>query len=263
MLGELVHRCLHLVGQDGSALLQQGYLAAGIDVFTHGARGESAKPFDLNPGYARCVAAMSAVLGRALTISVTADPSLAKLLWRTARKPGTNHAGLSHIVSRMAKRKTSNPHHERAMGVLKQFRIIYGSVRQHFLQIERICGVSGSQLWILQEAQKTPGVGVSEVAIRLSIHQSTCSQLVDKLVKRRMIKKTPSKEDQRRVGLHVMKAGEKAIACAPGPAQGLLPDALGSLSPKELSALSKCLSHLIGVMDIEDAESLAKPLSEM
>ena len=85
--------------------------------------------------------------------------------------------------------------------VLKKFRLIFGSVRQHFREVEQTCGVSGSQLWILQEVSNTPGIGVSELAGRLSIHQSTCSQLVEKLVGRGLLIKERSVEDQRRVGL--------------------------------------------------------------
>lgn len=54
--------------------------------------------------------------------------------------------------------------------VLKKFRVIYGSVRQHFREIEQTCGVTGSQLWIMQEISATPGVGISELAEKLSIH---------------------------------------------------------------------------------------------
>ena len=85
--------------------------------------------------------------------------------------------------------------------VLKKFRIIFGSVRQHFREIEQTCSVTGSQLWVLQEVSTTPGIGVSELSERLSIHQSTASQLVEKLVGRNLIIKERSKEDQRRVGL--------------------------------------------------------------
>ena len=56
-----------------------------------------------------------------------------------------------------------------ALAVLKQFRLIFGSVRQHFREVEQCCGVSGSQLWLLHEIAHTPGVGVSELAGRLSI----------------------------------------------------------------------------------------------
>ena len=69
------------------------------------------------------------------------------------------------------------------MAVLRSFRVIFGSVRQHFREVEKTCGVSGSQLWILQEVSRNGGIGVSDLASRLAIHQSTCSQLVDKLVR--------------------------------------------------------------------------------
>src|ERR1700722_19554262 len=55
-------------------------------------------------------------------------------------------------------------HKKLTLDVLKQFRLIYGSVRHHFRQIEETCGVSGSQLWMLHELQKAPGMGVTEVA---------------------------------------------------------------------------------------------------
>ena len=80
-----------------------------------------------------------------------------------------------------------------SLQVLKKFRIIFGSVRQHFREVEETCGITGSQLWIMQEVADTPGIGVSDLADNLSIHQSTCSQLVEKLVARKLIDKERSK----------------------------------------------------------------------
>lgn len=89
----------------------------------------------------------------------------------------------------------NNQEQELPLQVLKKFRIIYGSIRQQFRSVEQSCGVTGSQLWILQEVAKTPGIGVSVLAKRLSIHQATCSLLVEKLVTRALINKQRSKED--------------------------------------------------------------------
>ncbi|MCM8611969.1 MAG: MarR family winged helix-turn-helix transcriptional regulator [Candidatus Accumulibacter sp.] len=58
-------------------------------------------------------------------------------------------------------------------------------------------------MWILQEVQRLPGLGVTDLAALLAIHQSTCSQLVEKLVARGYLIKTRRHEDQRRVGLHL------------------------------------------------------------
>ena len=147
--------------------------------------------------------------------------------------------------------------------VLKKFRLIYGSVRQHFREVEQTCGVSGSQLWILQEVANTPGIGVSELAGRLSIHQSTCSQLVEKLVARNLMVKERSVEDQRRVGLRLTETTQTLLANAPGPAAGVLPEALTALPDAVLETLDAALAEVIGQLRDRDEKLADKPLADM
>ncbi len=150
-----------------------------------------------------------------------------------------------------------------SLQVLKKFRIIYGSVRQHFREIEQTCGVTGSQLWILQEVANDPGLGVSVLAERLSIHQSTGSQLVEKLVGRHLIIKERSKEDQRRVGLWLTAEALELLKNSPGPAEGILPEALQALSESALLTLDKSLIEVIGQLRIRDDKFADKPLSDL
>ncbi len=150
-----------------------------------------------------------------------------------------------------------------SLQVLKRFRIIYGSVRQHFREVEQSCGVTGSQLWILQEVANTPDIGVSELAERLSIHQSTCSQLVEKLVTRGLIIKERSKEDQIRVGLYLTEEATQILGNAPGPAEGILPEALQALPESALLSLDKALIEVIGQLRIRDDKLADKPLSDL
>jgi DNA-binding MarR family transcriptional regulator len=150
-----------------------------------------------------------------------------------------------------------------SLQVLKKFRIIYGSIRQQFREVEQTCGVTGSQLWILQEVAKTPDIGVSELAERLSIHQSTCSQLVEKLATRGLIKKERSKEDQRRVGLSLTEEAEKILKNAPGPAEGILPEALQALPEAALQGLDNALIDVIGQLRMRDDKLADRPLSDL
>lgn len=150
-----------------------------------------------------------------------------------------------------------------SLQVLKKFRIIYGSVRQQFREIEQTCGVTGSQLWILQEVGNTPGIGVSELSDRLSIHQSTGSQLVEKLANRGLINKERSKEDQRRVGLWVSEEASSLLKNAPGPAEGLLPEALQALSTPALLDLDNSLLEVIGQLHTRDDKLADMPLSDL
>jgi DNA-binding MarR family transcriptional regulator len=150
-----------------------------------------------------------------------------------------------------------------SLEVLKKFRIIYGSVRQHFRDVEKTCGVSGSQLWIMQEIANTSGIGVSELAERLSIHQSTCSQLVEKLVARKLIIKERSREDQRRVGLRLSEAAAKLIKNAPGPTEGVLPEALSALSAEAMQSLDLALEKVIKQLQYRDDKLATRPLSDL
>jgi len=150
-----------------------------------------------------------------------------------------------------------------SLQALKKFRIIYGAVRQHFREIEQSCGVTGSQLWVMQEIANTAGIGVSELAERLSIHQSTCSQLVEKLVTRKLITKERSKEDQRRVGLRLTAQAAALIKGAPGPADGVLPQALRALSAEAIHALDLSLENVIKQLKITDDKLAEKPLSDL
>lgn len=162
-----------------------------------------------------------------------------------------------------AGRGTRQQHAALALEVLKQFRLIYGSVRQHFRRVEEACGVTGSQLWLMQEIARTPGVGVSELARRLSIHQTTCSQLVEKLVSGGHVRKTRSTEDQRRVGLTLSKRATRALKSAPGPAEGVLPEALAELPGPALESLSRQLLKVIAELHLRDERSAGKPLADL
>jgi DNA-binding MarR family transcriptional regulator len=150
-----------------------------------------------------------------------------------------------------------------AFAVLKQFRLIYGSVKQHFREVENSCGVSGSQLWLLHEIAHTPGVGVSALAERLSIHQSTCSQLVDKLETRGLVSKQRRQDDQRRVGLLLTDKAAAVLAAAPGPVEGVLPQALQGLTDDTLQQLHASLADVIAQLVVRDERSADKPLADL
>jgi MarR family transcriptional regulator, organic hydroperoxide resistance regulator len=110
---------------------------------------------------------------------------------------------------------------------------------------------------------RTPDVGISELAERLSIHQSTWSQPVEKLVLRRFVVKERSVQDQRRAGLTLIKRANKLIASAPGPAEWVFPDALKALTEGELSDQNRALSNVIAQSHIRDVRFADKPLADL
>lgn len=150
-----------------------------------------------------------------------------------------------------------------AKDALKQFRIIFGTVRQHFREIESSCGISGSQLWLLHEISTHPDLGVSRLAENLAIHQSTCSLLVEKLVKKQLVEKQRLAEDQRKVGLIVTPAGQAVLAKAPQPVDGILPQVLASLDIPALENLNSALTMVINKLDNQSNTLADQPLADL
>ena len=150
-----------------------------------------------------------------------------------------------------------------ALGVLQQFRVIYGSMRRHFREVEERCGLSGSQMWVLQEAHRQPEIGIGQLAVHLGIHQSTCSLMVDKLVGAGLLVKTRKAGDQRRVGLCLTDRGTATLARLPGPAEGILPQALSSIPEVALKTLNINLAELIANLSECDDQAKGTLLADM
>ena len=159
--------------------------------------------------------------------------------------------------------KDDSPRVQLALDVLQQFRVIYGSMRQHFRDVEIRCGLPGSQMWVLQEVQQNPNIGITEIAGRLGVHQSTCSLLVDKLVERGCVCKVRRQSDRRRIGLQLCAPGLAALSRLPGPAEGILPAAISSLPAVVMKTLNINLEELIGNLSLKDDSFAATPLADI
>lgn len=129
--------------------------------------------------------------------------------------------------------------------VLRQFRVVFNSVRSHFQRIERRIGVGGAQLWAMSVIRERPRIGMNDLARAMDIHQSTASNLVKGLVERGLVEVARSGIDRRAVHLALRPAGSRLLRRAPGPLAGVLPDALAALDAKALGRLERDLSLLI------------------
>ena len=111
--------------------------------------------------------------------------------------------------------------------------------------------------------QRSPEIGIGELASRMGIHQSTCSLLVDKLVALGCLDKRKKQSDQRRVGLCLADRGREALAALPGPAEGILPEALSAVPLAVLKTLHINLDELLRHLPGKDDKFASMPLADM
>ncbi|MEO7338879.1 MAG: MarR family winged helix-turn-helix transcriptional regulator [Caldimonas sp.] len=150
---------------------------------------------------------------------------------------------------------------ESAVRVLRQFRVVFNSVRSHFQRVEKEAGVGGAQLWALSLVGASPDIGVGDLAHGMDIHQSTASNLVRALIERELLSARKRVDDRRAVQLRVTAAGARVLRRAPGPLTGVLPQALASLDSRTLGRLDSSLGALITALGA-DARAKRIPLGD-
>ena len=139
------------------------------------------------------------------------------------------------------------------LSVLQRFRVLIRTAQRHSQWIERQSGVTGAQLWALQELSEVSGLRVGELANRMALHQSTASNMVDRLETGGLIRKERSSVDQRVVRLYLTEEGVAMLGRAPSPARGVLPEALRLLDPGALNRLQDELDGvLLQIRDLDE-----------
>lgn len=139
-----------------------------------------------------------------------------------------------------------------AVQVLRRFRLVFNAVKTHFRQVEKKAGVGGAQVWALAIVRDAPGIGVSELARSMDIHQSTASNLIRSLVEQQLLAAEKDGIDRRAVQLRVLPAGLKVLKRAPGPFTGVLPQALAGLDRPTLKRLDRDLGKLIEALGADE-----------
>lgn len=158
---------------------------------------------------------------------------------------------------------TALPASPQVLETLRKFRLVVGAVRQHSRALEKACGMSGTQVWMLATIAERPDIRVSELGQALSIHVSTTSNLLDRMARAGLIERMRSEEDRRVVRLRLTDAGRAAIERAPKPLTGPISDALGKMPAGALAKLDASLAVLIDHMSEIDQRAADEPLSSL
>jgi len=137
--------------------------------------------------------------------------------------------------------------------VLDHLRRLVQTLRESSRAAEAAHGVTGAQLFVLRTLAGSHALSLNEVAARTHTHQSTVSVVVKRLVARRLVRRTTSAVDARRVALTLTERGRQVLARAPLAAQDRLVAGLESLPPRRRRQLATELAQLVGTMGLTDA----------
>jgi DNA-binding MarR family transcriptional regulator len=131
---------------------------------------------------------------------------------------------------------------------LDAFRCIVQALRKSGRDAERRLGLSGAQLFALQQLASMPGASINALATRTFTHQSSVSVVVQRLVERRLVVKVPARDDRRRVQLALTDAGHALLRRSPEPMQERLIAGIATLNDRQRDTLATALMQVAQTM---------------
>ena len=93
-------------------------------------------------------------------------------------------------------------------------RLAHGAAYRHFMETFAHLGLTQKQVSVLWLVSDHPGIAQTDLAQRLQMDRATVMAIVNRLQARGFLERGRSEEDRRRQTLHLLPAGEGALADA-------------------------------------------------
>ncbi|MDE3150926.1 MAG: MarR family transcriptional regulator [Gemmatimonadota bacterium] len=135
---------------------------------------------------------------------------------------------------------------------MNAIRSIVRALRVSSRMIESKMGMSGAQLFVLQQLAEKPAHSLNELAERTATHQSSVSVVVRRLVDHGYVSRTASDADRRRIELSLTDRGREVLAGAPTTVQVKLLRGARALTAQERRTLAELLQAWVQAAGIED-----------
>lgn len=136
---------------------------------------------------------------------------------------------------------------------LDALRSIVRALRLNSHAVERRIGLTGAQLFVLQQLEEAGARSMNELAERTLTHQSSVSVVVSRLAERGLVTRAPSASDARRTEIALSPRGRAMLRRAPVTVQSQLVAGLRKLPAARLRALAAALEQWIRAAGIESA----------
>ena len=142
--------------------------------------------------------------------------------------------------------KTSVVDHRPEVGeVIDYIRHIFKALRVASSQVEKDLGLSAAQVFVMKKLKDEPGLSINELANRTVTHQSSVSVVVKKLEEQKIVIRSTSKEDSRKVVVALTPEGEQRLANIPRALQEDMIETLQNMHPEKTAMLAQLMKEFV------------------
>jgi DNA-binding MarR family transcriptional regulator len=139
--------------------------------------------------------------------------------------------------------------HNRSDLVLIALRKIVQAIELNSRSLVKRVGLTGPQLVILQEFWNNDILSVGEIARNVSLSQGTVTGILDRMERRDMVVRRRSRQDRRRVLVHITDSGKLILEKAPPLMQETFVDRFNRLEEWEQSMILSAIQRLVAMME--------------
>jgi DNA-binding MarR family transcriptional regulator len=139
--------------------------------------------------------------------------------------------------------------------IVQGLRRIVKALQTYSQDVRSGYGLTGPQLWALKTLQRNGHMPVGRLADALVVNQSSVSVLVDRLVRRGLVRRIRGRTDRRFVEIDLTPRGRALLADAPEPAQGRLLHALEGMRALGVRRIRSAVEELVEAMEAMDVNA--------
>lgn len=140
-------------------------------------------------------------------------------------------------------------------GVVQSLRRITKAIHEFSKAVDREFSITGPQLWAIRTIGELGSCSAGELALRLCVHPSTVTGVIQRLEEKGLIERSRKPEDRRTAVLTLTPKGKDLLERAPYPAQGQLVAALRAMPAEEVARFRQTLSAIVDAMELRDVNA--------
>src|SRR5512135_3088976 len=138
--------------------------------------------------------------------------------------------------------------------IVQGLRRIVKALQTYSQDVRSGYGMTGPQLWALKTLERNGRMAAGRLADALVVNQSSVSTLVDRLVRRGLVRRIRGQTDRRFVEIALTPRGRTLVTDAPEAAQGRLLHALGGMGARGVRRIRRAVYELVKSMEPADVK---------
>ncbi|OQY31240.1 MAG: hypothetical protein B6241_14575 [Spirochaetaceae bacterium 4572_59] len=141
--------------------------------------------------------------------------------------------------------------HDTSEEVVSTLRQIIRAIDLQSKKLTKRYGLTGPQLIVLKEIQKSPDRPISEISRQVSLSQATVTSILDRLEQQGFAQRHRSEKDKRKVNIYLTEKAETILNAKPSLLQEEFIDEFDKLEDWEKNMLLASLQRLAAMMNAE------------